>query len=291
MPLPEELRKGLDSARRRPGQRPRDRSGGMLVGGLFLREFVPDGVAAGRTWTSPARPSTREAPFGYTPKGGTGAAVRALVAIAARRRRPTTGRVSSRGDMMGQSVAEEESTVARGRPLRHRRARRRQRRVRLRAARGRARQARGPDREGQGRRDLPAPRLHPDQGAAARGRGRRPRRESEKFGIRTSFEGIDMPAVLSYQHGVVDRLWKGLQSTIASRKIDTIIGDGRLVSPTSVAVGDDDLHRRPHRAGHRVACRAVAARPGDRRRPGDHLRRRADGSTGCPSRRSSSAAA
>src|SRR5580692_2643409 len=63
-------------------------------------------------------------------------------------------------------------------------------------------------------------------------------RESEKFGIRTSFEGIDMPAVLSYQQSVVDRLWKGLQSTIASRKIDTIIGDGRLLSPTSVSVGD-----------------------------------------------------
>jgi len=62
--------------------------------------------------------------------------------------------------------------------------------------------------------------------------------DSGKFGIRTSFEGVDMPAVLSYQQSVVDRLWKGLQSTIASRKIDTIIGDGRLASPTSVAVGD-----------------------------------------------------
>jgi dihydrolipoamide dehydrogenase len=63
-------------------------------------------------------------------------------------------------------------------------------------------------------------------------------RESSKFGIRTSFEGIDMPGVLSYQQSVVDRLWKGLQSTIGSRKIDTIIGDGRLVTPTSVQVGD-----------------------------------------------------
>jgi dihydrolipoamide dehydrogenase len=44
--------------------------------------------------------------------------------------------------------------------------------------------------------------------------------------------------VLSYKNGVVDRLWKGLQSTIASRKIDTIEGAGRLVSPTSVQVGD-----------------------------------------------------
>jgi dihydrolipoamide dehydrogenase len=64
-------------------------------------------------------------------------------------------------------------------------------------------------------------------------------RESEKFGVRAAFEGIDMPAVLSYQQGVVERLWKGLQSTLASRKIDTIIGDGRLTSPNSVAVGGD----------------------------------------------------
>jgi len=61
-------------------------------------------------------------------------------------------------------------------------------------------------------------------------------RESEKFGIRTSFEGIEMPAVLSYQQGVVERLWKGLQGTIAGRKIDTIYGDGKLVSPTAVMV-------------------------------------------------------
>ncbi len=64
-------------------------------------------------------------------------------------------------------------------------------------------------------------------------------RESGKFGVRTSFEGIEMPAVLSYQQGVVERLWKGLQSTLASRKIDTIHGDGKLVSPTSVAVNGE----------------------------------------------------
>ncbi|HEX4289300.1 MAG TPA: FAD-dependent oxidoreductase, partial [Trebonia sp.] len=61
-------------------------------------------------------------------------------------------------------------------------------------------------------------------------------RESAKFGVRTSFEGIEMPAVLSYQQGVVERLWKGLQGTLAGRKIDVIYGDGRLASPTSVTV-------------------------------------------------------
>jgi dihydrolipoamide dehydrogenase len=64
-------------------------------------------------------------------------------------------------------------------------------------------------------------------------------KESATFGIKTSYDGVDMPGLHSYKNGVVDRLWKGLQSTIASRKIETIIGDGRLVSPTKVAVGED----------------------------------------------------
>ncbi len=63
-------------------------------------------------------------------------------------------------------------------------------------------------------------------------------RESEAFGVRSSFEGIDIAGVQAYKDKVVDRLWKGLQSTIASRKVDTIEGDGRLVSPTQVQVGD-----------------------------------------------------
>jgi dihydrolipoamide dehydrogenase len=63
-------------------------------------------------------------------------------------------------------------------------------------------------------------------------------RDSASVGVRSSFEGIDVPGVQSYKDGVVDRLWKGLQSTIASRKIDTIEGSGRLESPHSVRVGD-----------------------------------------------------
>jgi dihydrolipoamide dehydrogenase len=63
-------------------------------------------------------------------------------------------------------------------------------------------------------------------------------KESASFGVLSTFEGIDVPGVLSYKDSVVDRLWKGLQSTIASRKIDTIEGAGRLESPTRVRVGD-----------------------------------------------------
>jgi dihydrolipoamide dehydrogenase len=80
-------------------------------------------------------------------------------------------------------------------------------------------------------------------------------RESAKFGIKTTFDGIEMPGVLSYQSSVVDRLWKGLQSTIASRKIDTIIGDGRLVSPTSARVNDT-----VYEAGHVVLATGSAPR-------------------------------
>jgi leucyl aminopeptidase len=81
MPLPEELRKGLESTVADIANVTPERNGGMLVGGLFLREFVPDGVR----WAhiDIAGPAFHEGdPYGYTPKGGTGAAVRSLVQIA-----------------------------------------------------------------------------------------------------------------------------------------------------------------------------------------------------------------
>ena len=64
-------------------------------------------------------------------------------------------------------------------------------------------------------------------------------RDGESFGIRAKLDGVDMPGVNAYKDKVVDRLWKGLQSTLAGRKIDVIYGDGRLASPTSVAVNGD----------------------------------------------------
>jgi leucyl aminopeptidase len=81
MPLPEELRKGLDSTVADIANVPADRHGGMLVAGLFLREFVPDGVR----WAhiDIYGPAYNEGePYGHTPKGGTGAAVRTLVQVA-----------------------------------------------------------------------------------------------------------------------------------------------------------------------------------------------------------------
>jgi leucyl aminopeptidase len=81
MPLPDELRKGLDSTVADLANITPDRNGGMLVGGLFLREFIPDGVRWAHVDIAGPAFNDAEA-YGYTPKGGTGAAVRMLVQVA-----------------------------------------------------------------------------------------------------------------------------------------------------------------------------------------------------------------
>jgi dihydrolipoamide dehydrogenase len=62
--------------------------------------------------------------------------------------------------------------------------------------------------------------------------------ESESFGIRSTFDGIDMAKVNSYKDSVIAGLFKGLTGLIKSRGIEVVEGFGRLASPTSVAVGD-----------------------------------------------------
>jgi leucyl aminopeptidase len=80
MPLPEELRPSMESPVADIANMG-DKYGGMLVAGLFLRDFVGDGLTwahldiAGPAWND-------SAPHGYTPKGGTGSAVRTLVQLA-----------------------------------------------------------------------------------------------------------------------------------------------------------------------------------------------------------------
>jgi dihydrolipoamide dehydrogenase len=66
-------------------------------------------------------------------------------------------------------------------------------------------------------------------------------RESAKYGVKTSFDGIDMAAVASYRQGIVDSKYKGLQGLVKARGITTILGEGRLTSPTTVQVGDDTI--------------------------------------------------
>ncbi|MYZ38526.1 leucyl aminopeptidase [Streptomyces sp. MnatMP-M17] len=80
MPLPADLRKGMDSPTADIANMG-ERMGGGLVAGLFLKEFVGEGI----TWAhlDIAGPAFHEgAPYGYTPKGGTGSAIRTLVKLA-----------------------------------------------------------------------------------------------------------------------------------------------------------------------------------------------------------------
>ncbi len=79
MPLPEELRASLDSPVADLANIG-DRMGGMLVAGLFLKEFIDPALP----WLhlDIAGPSYNEATaHGYTPVGGTGIALRSLVTL------------------------------------------------------------------------------------------------------------------------------------------------------------------------------------------------------------------
>ncbi len=85
MPLPEELRPSLDSQVADLANIG-ERNGGMMTAAVFLREFVGkngDGQQIPWAHVDIAGPSFNNgAPYGYTPKQGTGCTVRTLVAYA-----------------------------------------------------------------------------------------------------------------------------------------------------------------------------------------------------------------
>lgn len=64
-------------------------------------------------------------------------------------------------------------------------------------------------------------------------------REGSKYGVNSTFEGIDMEGVNKYKQGVVDRLYKGLTGLVKSRKVTVIEGHGTLVGPDAVEVGGE----------------------------------------------------
>jgi leucyl aminopeptidase len=86
MPLPEELRPLLNSdiadlANVKIG----NRAGGMLIAGLFLREFVGQETGSKPSWAhlDIAGPANNDASaYGHTPKGATGVTVRTLIQLA-----------------------------------------------------------------------------------------------------------------------------------------------------------------------------------------------------------------
>jgi dihydrolipoamide dehydrogenase len=64
-------------------------------------------------------------------------------------------------------------------------------------------------------------------------------RESDQFGVLATLDGIDMAKVSRYKDGVVNKMHRGLTGLVKGRGIQIVEGDGQLVSPTSVRVGED----------------------------------------------------
>jgi dihydrolipoyl dehydrogenase len=63
-------------------------------------------------------------------------------------------------------------------------------------------------------------------------------REAEQFGVQTTLNGIDMKGVNAYKDGVIARLYKGLQGLAKANKVTLVEGEGRLVGPDTVQVGE-----------------------------------------------------
>ena len=61
-------------------------------------------------------------------------------------------------------------------------------------------------------------------------------KESEAFGVRASFEGIDIEAVHKYKDKVIGGLFKGLTGLVKSRKITVVAGEGKLTGKDEVTV-------------------------------------------------------
>ena len=64
-------------------------------------------------------------------------------------------------------------------------------------------------------------------------------RESAAFGVKTTFDGIDMPGVHKYKDSVIAKNHKGLTGLIKGRGIQIVAGEGRLTGPKTVQVGAD----------------------------------------------------
>ncbi|MEU4825915.1 dihydrolipoyl dehydrogenase [Actinomadura citrea] len=76
-------------------------------------------------------------------------------------------------------------------------------------------------------------------------------REAAKFGVKATFEGIDVAGVNAYKDKVVSTTVKGLTGLIKSRGIEVVHGTGRLAGPTTVEVDTAEGTRRIE-AGHIV---------------------------------------
>ncbi|WAM12020.1 dihydrolipoyl dehydrogenase [Rhodococcus sp. JS3073] len=62
-------------------------------------------------------------------------------------------------------------------------------------------------------------------------------RTGAAFGVRTTFDGIDIEAVHHYKDGTIDRLHRGLQGLVAHHKIGVVNGHGKYLGDRTIEVG------------------------------------------------------
>lgn len=65
-------------------------------------------------------------------------------------------------------------------------------------------------------------------------------RDSEHYGIKATFDGIDGARLLEYKDGIVDTNYKGLQQALKQRGVQVISGTGRLSDARTVTVDTGD---------------------------------------------------
>lgn len=61
-------------------------------------------------------------------------------------------------------------------------------------------------------------------------------KESDQFGVKASFDGVDMAGVNKYKDGVVNGMYKGLQGLVKANAVNVVEGAGTFAGGTSVDV-------------------------------------------------------
>ncbi|MEO5875325.1 MAG: dihydrolipoyl dehydrogenase [Streptosporangiaceae bacterium] len=64
-------------------------------------------------------------------------------------------------------------------------------------------------------------------------------REAASYGVKATFEGIDVAGVNAYKDKIVNGTVKGLTGLLKAKGIEMVAGTGKVISPTQVQVGDD----------------------------------------------------
>ncbi len=64
--------------------------------------------------------------------------------------------------------------------------------------------------------------------------------EAGEYGVKLDYHGIEVAQVNKHKSEVVDKMWKGLQGTLKSRGVDTVIGTGMVANANTIVVKTDD---------------------------------------------------